>query len=177
MQWGLEGNSRLLLGVAFVERAGSSLSGEVEWLVPAYHVATGETATPKVRLTNIYNTTEIISFTTSIQFNDKHSIQFNPISSSVLQRCSSEQSAKAFSTIADKTRVRNICFSVLSDKHMTGSIISPLPLQLSTPSHWNTADNFQHFHCESSWETSHTTIYAYFWSKAYNIAPSYFSQL
>lgn len=45
MQWGLEGNSRLLLGVAFVERAGSSLSGEVEWLVPAYHVATAVVAT------------------------------------------------------------------------------------------------------------------------------------
>lgn len=30
-----------LLGVVFVSRVKSSVSGEVEWLVPAYHVATG----------------------------------------------------------------------------------------------------------------------------------------
>lgn len=35
------GDESRLLGVVFVSRVKSSVSGEVEWLVPAYHVATG----------------------------------------------------------------------------------------------------------------------------------------
>lgn len=62
----------------------------------------------------------------------------------VLQDCTACQ------TITVKTCVRNICFLLLSDKHMTSSIISPLPLQLSPLSLWNRADNFQHLHRESA---------------------------
>lgn len=39
------GDESRLLCVVFVDRVSSSVSGEVEWLVPAYHVATAVVAT------------------------------------------------------------------------------------------------------------------------------------
>lgn len=42
-EWGSGiGDESRLLCVVFVDRVSSSVSGEVEWLVPAYHVATGK---------------------------------------------------------------------------------------------------------------------------------------
>lgn len=45
-EWGSGiGDESRLLCVVFVDRVSSSVSGEVEWLVPAYHVATAVVAT------------------------------------------------------------------------------------------------------------------------------------
>ena len=61
-------------------------------------------------------------------------------------------------TMPVKTCVRNICFLLPSDKHMTSSIISPLPLQLSPLSRRNGADNFQHLILWKRWERRDCTI-------------------
>lgn len=72
-----------------------------------------------------------------------------PQTLNVFQCC---RTCTACQTIPVKTCVRNICFLLPSDKHMTSSIISPLPLQLSPLSRRNGADNFQHLILWKRWE-------------------------